>query len=592
MATFTNNLFKLTMALVLTLTCGAFNENSAEEILPAFATEPVATFHAPADTVQTVSAYRLTPINTDRGTPRARENVEDRTAISGVGSTPATTGSEDLSVLKISARYQNAEMLSLLNRTSLQEITSLFSEASTMIDTRHVSPNSYEDRTRAALEGVSKALENPAFLQANRVSPNPQSIAAVQQQLLQMAYSQPARSMSESVGLMQYAAELANRQLGIRKEAVALEYLNATIDSLDKYSALMPKSAGGSPGASLEPHRTAGLEENIVGLGVEMTPHAQGALLDGVVEGSPAAGLGLKAGDIIIAVNMKSVAGQSLSMIADQIGGRAGTSVTLDIDRNGQKLRGTAVRRQFYVSSVSGTKMLDPNAKVGYIKLKQFSESSKEDLEKAMWSLHNQGMTGLVLDLRGNPGGLLNESVDISNMFLPSGTIVSTRGRNAEDNTQETANFDKTWAVPLVLLVDENSASASEIFAAAIQDNGRGVLMGRHSYGKGTVQTHFPLRSVSGVLKLTTAKFYSPSGREMAGAGVEPDVPVTVQTTGYRGTTDNDADLQTALQVMASGTPSQMAQASARGQAMQYQGTAQVRLPRPTPLLDSGLVER
>ena len=139
-----------------------------------------------------------------------------------------------------------------------------------------------------------------------------------------------------------------------------------------------------------------------------------------------------------------------------------------------------------------------------------------------MWSLHRQGMRSLVLDLRGNPGGLLDESIDICNLFLPSGRIVATRGRNASDNMDESATWSRTWSTPLVVLVDGDSASASEIFAAAVQENGRGVIVGRKTYGKGTVQTHFPLRTVSGELKLTTAKFYSPRGREMAGRRRDP----------------------------------------------------------------------
>ncbi len=147
-------------------------------------------------------------------------------------------------------------------------------------------------------------------------------------------------------------------------------------------------------------------------------------------------------------------------------------------------------------------------------------------MDEALWSLHRQGMQSLVLDLRGNPGGLLTTAIQISDKFLPNGTIVSTRGRTTEDNTQETARRDKTWKTPLVVIVDENSASASEIFAAAIQENGRGLVVGRRSYGKGTVQTHFPLRAVGGNLKITTARFYSPTGRVMADAGVTPDIAV------------------------------------------------------------------
>src|SRR5690606_1014813 len=145
-------------------------------------------------------------------------------------------------------------------------------------------------------------------------------------------------------------------------------------------------------------------------------------------------------------------------------------------------------------------------------------------------------------DLRGNPGGLLDVCVDVSDMFLPRGTIVSTRGRNASDNSTEVATGPKTWSVPLVVLIDENSASASEIFAAAIQENARGVIVGRNSYGKGTVQTHFPMNTVSAILKMTTAKFYSPNGREMAGAGVTPDDPVNMPE-GSRLSND-DADVQ------------------------------------------------
>ena len=148
-------------------------------------------------------------------------------------------------------------------------------------------------------------------------------------------------------------------------------------------------------------------------------------------------------------------------------------------------------------------------------------------MDAALYKLNDQGMQSLILDLRGNPGGLLTTAIELSDRFLPSGTIVSTRGRTQADNSQETATYAHTWKVPLVVLVDHDSASAAEIFAAAIQENRRGVIVGETSYGKGTVQTLFPLESVSGALRLTTAKFYSPDGREMAGVGVTPDVKVT-----------------------------------------------------------------
>ena len=220
---------------------------------------------------------------------------------------------------------------------------------------------------------------------------------------------------------------------------------------------------------------------------------------------------------------------------------------------------------------MAGVQIVDPTRKVGYVKLKQFSESSAEDLEKAMWKLYNNGMNSLVIDLRGNPGGLLTESIQVSDLFLPSGVIVSTKGRNASDNTTESAKRAKTWNLPLVVLVDENSASASEIFAAAIQDNGRGVVVGRHSYGKGTVQTHFPLTTVSGILKLTTAKFYAPSGREMAGAGVTPDYLVKNANEETATTLAEDNDLKQAIEVVQTGLPQQMAKAAGQGKKLSVQ---------------------
>ena len=525
----------------------------SEEPLPTTNEPSVAPHdHADVSAVRIHSLQQMTFLTSDNGNARPREDVIPiRTAI---------RQSADDSQLKISSRYTSSEMLGFLSRTNMSELSSLYLEASQMIDARHVSPTSYEDRTANAIRNLVAAVENDAFLQANGTSARPQQIQSLQRELEQVATTQPARTANEAIGLMQWASELANRRLGVRREAVALEFLNGTIDSLDKYSAFLPTSVNYGPGADIELVRTAGLEENIVGIGVELRAHDVGAEILGTIENSPAEELGLQSGDLILAINRRSVRGQNLNQIADQIAGPAGTSLTLDIDRSGQKYRGSLARRKVYVSSVAGAKMIDPENRTGYVRLKQFSASSTTDLQNALWGLHRNGMRSLILDLRGNPGGLLDEAVNVSNLFVPCGTIVSTRGRSASDNTQEPASYEKTWSVPLVVLVDGNSASASEIFAAAIQENGRGLIVGRRSYGKGTVQTHFPLQTVGGQLKLTTAKFFSPNGREMAGAGVSPDVVVPTETTstGFRGA-DTDPDIQMAFRQLSVGTPQQLA---------------------------------
>jgi carboxyl-terminal processing protease len=241
----------------------------------------------------------------------------------------------------------------------------------------------------------------------------------------------------------------------------------------------------------------------------------------------PAAEAGLKSGDIITAVDGRSINGMPLTNSVDLMKGTAGSRMQLRIVRNGsQGTDVTLVRRRVRVYTVNDYKLLPGTENVAYMSLSQFGEKSTEELDQALMELHNKGMKSLVIDLRGNPGGLLNVCVDITNRFLPCGTIVSTKGRLASDNMVETASYERTWSTPLVVLVDGDSASASEIFAAAVQDNRRGIVVGERSYGKGTVQTHFPLSSVSGNLRLTTARFYSPNGKAMSGEGVTPDVRI------------------------------------------------------------------
>ena len=449
-------------------------------------------------------------------------------------------------------------------RASLNEATTAFLELSDLIDRRHVSPIDYPARTRAALNGLVAAVESPEFLAAAGVSNRGTSQTAGS---LRSLAQRPARSRQEAVGLMQQAARIVNRDLGVPAGMVGMEFVHATMDSLDRYSSLVPTStamldtddlpkAAAADGSMFDGlTRTAGLDETITGIGVEMKPHADGAVVHGTVTGGPAAAAGLARGDVITRIDGRSVGGMTLSQIADLVGGRAGTQVRLDVDRDGRTYQRLLTRRSIYVSSVKDTKMLDNG--IGYARLGQFSASSRRDLEQALWSLHKQGMKGFVLDLRGNPGGLLTAAIEISDLFLPSGSIVSTRGRTAEDQSHERANFSKTWSTPLVVLIDGGSASASEIFAAAIQENDRGVIVGSRSYGKGTVQTHFPMRSLQANAKLTTAKFYSPKGREMAKAGVLPDVEVNAD--------DDSETLAAATGTLKTGKPGELATLTRNG---------------------------
>ena len=469
---------------------------------------------------------------------------------------------DELRIKKISSRYIDSRMLSFLRSTSLRQEFALIQEASDLIDTRHVNPPAYEKRTPQALHGLMLAVENPDFLNVAGVSPAPEVVARVQGQLETLA-KRPTRSANETLAVVQQAAEIVSAGLKVPKELVVLEFLNSTVDTLDRYSAFMPARSSNGPGAESTSHQqVASLEEHIVGIGVELKTHAQGALVLATLEGGPAQRAGLRVDDVIVALDGVSANGKNLNQVADGISGAAGTLLKLTVLRQAKEATITVRREPIYISSVTNCTLVDRTT--GYLRIKQFSESTAEDLEKEMWKLYRAGMQQIVLDLRGNPGGLLTEAVDVSNMFVPRGTIVSTRGRNMGDNMEEHATLHKTWKLPLVVLVDDHSASASEIFAAAVQENGRGVVVGRRSYGKGTVQTHFPLNSVAGELKLTTAKFYSPNGREMAGAGVTPDIAINdePQTAGDFA---NDPDLRAAAEAFRSGRPAELAASAPKG---------------------------
>lgn len=429
---------------------------------------------------------------------------------------------------KIERRYTDARTIRLLNQLTAQSAQSLFIEVAQMIDARHIQPSSYAQRVDSALEHLLLALNSSAFLQAARVQTDDRGMNQLQDTLEQLRQRVSVRDLNDAVAVLNHVQKVFEQTVSVQPGAVGLEFVHAELDTLDQFSMLIPPEKTGGP--------SVGLKESVVGIGVEVEAHDQGLKVLKVLPGGPAAEVAMKRGDVLTAVDGFSMQGLELNCAVDHILGQPGTPVRLNLVRDGRRGDVTLVRRKIAIQSVVA-RMEDETNKVGYIKLEQFTDASVKDLDQALMSLHQQGMESLILDLRGNPGGLLTAAVSISDRFLPSGTIVQTKGRTSADNSKEEAKYAQTWKMPLVVLIDRNSASASEILAAAIQENGRGVIVGERSYGKGTVQTLFPLQSASAGLRLTTAKFYSPDGREMSGAGVTPDVKVN-PTVGNDATDD------------------------------------------------------
>jgi carboxyl-terminal processing protease len=208
-------------------------------------------------------------------------------------------------------------------------------------------------------------------------------------------------------------------------------------------------------------------------------------------------------------------------------------------------------RQRVEVPSIEDSGIVDRQYGIAYMRLSSFQKTTGKDFEAALWDLHRQGMRSIIVDVRGNPGGLLTASVEVADKFVSKGSIVRTIGRSSAENHDYRAHAVGTWRMPLIVLIDGDSASASEIFAGAIRDHRRGTLIGKRSYGKGSVQGIFPLDVTNAGVRLTTAKFYSPSGHPIANRGVHPDIIVqsTAKPVGQHNPDGDDAVLNAGLQV-------------------------------------------
>ncbi|HLI21031.1 MAG TPA: S41 family peptidase [Stellaceae bacterium] len=261
------------------------------------------------------------------------------------------------------------------------------------------------------------------------------------------------------------------------------------------------------------------------GIGAELTQNEDHPVVLSPIDDTPAARAGVKPGDIILRINGFATDGMSLKDVVDKLRGPADTKVSITIGRkNTQPFDVTLTRAIIHVDSVKSA--LEPDG-VGYIRITSFAETTQREVAKAIDDLKAKShgrLKGLVLDLRNNPGGLLDQAVRVSGDFLDGGTTVSIRGRSSDDNRvfSAPANGDRLPGVPMVVLINGASASAAEIVAGALQDRHRAEVMGTQSFGKGSVQTIIPLDG-HGALRLTTARYFTPSGRSIQGEGITPD---------------------------------------------------------------------
>ena len=322
--------------------------------------------------------------------------------------------------------------------------------------------------------------------------------------------------------------------------------INGVLQSLDPYSAYMsPKSFEGMQ---------TDTKGEFGGLGIEIGMESGVVKVISPIDDTPAAKAGIKAGDYIVRINNEQVQGKTLTEAVELMRGPVGSEITLTVRRrNERKALEFKIKRAIIEVRSVEAKILGTKNEVGYLRLKSFNENSDEQLLKHIKKFEKDNkLNGYILDLRNNPGGLLTQAISITDFFLEDGEIVSTKGRRIN----ETRRFfskkgDEIHGKPLIVIINNGSASASEIVSGALKDHKRATILGEHSYGKGSVQSIIPLKNGGGI-RLTISKYYLPSGKSISDVGVMPDIFVEETGDNFRINTETDNQLDYAVKLLKS----------------------------------------
>ncbi len=419
----------------------------------------------------------------------------------------------------VNRRYQDQTYLRSLRDMTTSQSLDLYSEILANLQTHYVDTIEWSRVLLHGTAALETALDDETFVQTMLPNATPEQIEKFRMEIHHRISQRSTQSRFDLRATVSQVASMAQQELGLSGTATVLEFVSGAVSTLDTYTRLL------SPGQLDDMFST--IDGNFVGLGVELKPGEDCLNILSVIPGGPADEAGIVAGDRIMGVDAISAADRDPDYVADLLRGPEGSLVSLEIASVDQQPRSIRVaRRRVDVPCVENIHLVDADAKIGYFRLTNFQKSTPAEVEKALWALSRQGMRSLIIDLRDNPGGLLPASVEVADRFIDNGRILTTRGRNARENFDYSAHRANTWNVPLAVLIDRNSASASEIFSGAIRDSNRGTVVGEKSYGKGSVQGIFRMQAAQFGLCLTTAKFYSPSGRAISRNGVEPHLSV------------------------------------------------------------------
>jgi len=357
-------------------------------------------------------------------------------------------------------------------------------------------------------------------------------------------YSQNIDKLYEKIDLFAEVLEkIQNEYVEEVDQAEIIDFaINGALQSLDPFSAYMnPKVFEESQS------ETSG---EFGGLGIEVSMESGVIIVIAPIDDTPASKAGIKAGDYIVKINGEQVQGKTLMEAVNLMRGPVGTSIEITVRRKGlRKAKIFKITREIIEIKSVISKIVDN--KVGYLRLRAFNANSSSQLKKEIAKIEkNKKLVGYILDLRNNPGGLLSQAVTISDFFLNDGEIVSTKGRKKRENRKFFAKKgDKIDGKPLIVLINNGSASASEIVAGALQDQKRAILLGETTFGKGSVQSIIPLKN-RGAIRLTISKYYLPSGKSISEVGVVPDIKVEEEDEEFSINTITDNQLNYAIKLL------------------------------------------
>ncbi len=361
-------------------------------------------------------------------------------------------------------------------------------------------------------------------------------------------HSKNANELYEKIDLFGEVLEIIKQEYvdDVNQVDIMDSAINGLLQSLDPYSAYMsPKSFEGMQ---------TDTKGEFGGLGIEIGMESGVVKVISPIDDTPAANAGIKAGDYIVKINDEQVQGKTLTEAIELMRGTIGSSIKLTVRRKNVRnaLEFKITRAIIEVKSVEA-KIIGNKKEIGYLRLKSFNENSDEQLFKNINSFEkNNKLVGYILDLRNNPGGLLTQAINVTDFFLDEGEIVSTKGRKIT----ETRRFfskkgDNIDGKPLIVLINNGSASAAEIVSGALKDHKRAIILGENSYGKGSVQSIIPLKNGGG-LRLTISKYYLPSGKSISEVGVSPDIFVEEVGNDFKINTDTDNQLKYAVDLLKS----------------------------------------